>query len=62
MGYYKNQYWDLLLFILNVNDYARSSDLLFSILFADDTRVFIEGHSYADVIKIINNKLLKVLD
>ena len=31
-----------LLFILNVNDFSRSSDLLFSILFADDISVFIE--------------------
>ena len=51
-----------LLFILNVNDFSRSSDLLFSILFADDTSVFIEGHSYAEVIEILNNELLKVSD
>ena len=51
-----------LLFILNVNDFARSSDLIFSILFADDTSVFIEGHLYAEVIGIINNELLKVSD
>ena len=51
-----------LLFILNVNDFARSSELLFSILFADDTSVFIEGHSYAEVIENINNELLKDLD
>ena len=51
-----------LLFILNVNDFSRSSDLLLSILFADDTSVFIEGHSYAEVIEILNNELLKVSD
>ena len=51
-----------LLFILNVNDFARLSDLLFSILFADGTSVFIEGHSYTEVIEIINNELLKVSD
>ena len=48
-----------LLFLLNVNDFARSSDLLFSVLFADDTSVFLEGHSYAEVIEILNNELLK---
>ena len=53
---------DPLLFILNVNDFSRSSDLLFSILFADDTSVFIEGHSCAEVIEILNNELLKVSD
>ena len=51
-----------LLFILKVNDFSRSSDLLFSILFADDTIVFIEGHSYAEVTEILNNELLKVSD
>ena len=51
-----------LLFILNVNDFSRSSDLLFSIFFADDTSVFIEGHSYAEVIEILNRELLKVSD
>ena len=51
-----------LLFILNVNDFSRSSDLLFSILFADDKSVYIEGHSYAEVIEILNNELLKVSD
>ena len=51
-----------LLFILTVNVFARSSDLLFSILFADDTSVFIEGHSYAEVIEITNNELLKISD
>ena len=51
-----------LLFILNVNNSSRSSDLLFSILFADDTSVFIEGQSYTEVIKTLNIKLLKVSD
>ena len=51
-----------LLFILNVNDFSRSSDLLFFILFADDTSVFIEEHSYAEVIEILSNELLKVSD
>ena len=50
------------LFILNVNDFARLSDLLFSILFADGTSVFIEGHSYTEVNEIINNELIKVSD
>ena len=40
-----------MLFILNVNGFSRSSNLLFSILFADDTSVFIQGHS--EVLQII---------
>ena len=31
-------------------------------MFADDTSVFIEGHSDAEVIEILNNELLKVSD
>ena len=55
---------DFLLFLVNPHYQVStvSSDLLFSILFADDTSVFIEGHSYAEVIEILNNELLKVSD
>ena len=38
----------LLLFILYINDFSRASDLLFLILFADDTTVVIEGAGYND--------------
>ena len=31
-------------------------------MFADDTSVLIEGHSYAEVIEILNNELPKVSD
>ena len=30
-----------LLFILNINDFSKASDLLFSILVSDDTTVFV---------------------
>ena len=49
-----------LLFILYVNDFSRSSDLLFSILFADDTTVLIEGVSYEDIIINLNIELQKI--
>ena len=49
-----------LLFILYVNDFSRSSDLLFSILFADDTTVIIEGIHYKDIINNLNIELKKV--
>ena len=49
-----------LLFILYINDFSRSSDLLFSILFADDTSVFIEGTSYDKVIDIVNKELDRI--
>ena len=46
----------LLLFILFMNDFSRSSTLLFSILFADDTSVFLEGTEYSKLIKSLNNE------
>ena len=49
-----------LLFILYVNDFSRASDLLFSILFADDTTVLIEGHEYPKLIETLNEELCKV--
>ena len=48
-----------LLFIL-LNDFSRSSTLLFSILFADDTSVFLEGAEYSELIKSLNNELENV--
>ena len=49
-----------LLFILYINDFSKASDLLFSILFADDTNVFIEGTAYSSIIKHMNTELEKV--
>ena len=46
-----------LLFILYINYFSRSSDLLFYILFADDTSVFLEGTSYDKIIDIVNKEL-----
>ena len=49
-----------LLFILYINDFSRSSDLLLSIFFVDDTSVFIKGTSYDKVIDIVNKKLERI--
>ena len=49
-----------LLFIIYMNDFSRSSDLLFSILFADDTSVFIEGTSFTNISQILNTGLESV--
>ena len=49
-----------LLFILFMNDFSRSSTLLISILFADDTSVFLEGTEYSKLIKSLNNELENV--
>ena len=39
-----------LLFILYINDLSRASDLLFSILFSDDTSVFLLKVSHTQVL------------
>ena len=44
-----------------MNDFSRSSDLLFSILFADGTSVFIEGTNLENISKILNTELEKVI-
>ena len=49
-----------LLFILYINDFSRASDLFFSIIFADDTSVFIEGTHLEQIIHIINEELQKI--
>ena len=49
-----------ILFIIYLNYFSRASDILFSILFADDTTVLIEGHSYNNIITILNNELYKI--
>ena len=49
-----------LFFICFMNDFSKSSQLLFSILFADDTTVLLEGKEYEVLIMALNNELHKV--
>ena len=49
-----------LLFIIYMNDFSRSSDLLFSILFADDILVLIEGTNFENISTILNIELENV--
>ena len=49
-----------ILFIIDINDFPRASDKLFSFLYADDTSVFIEGYEYDKLIEIMNNEMKKV--
>ncbi len=46
-----------LLFILYINDICHVSDLLYKILYADDTSVLISGKLLTDIIAILNNEL-----
>ena len=43
-----------------MNDLSRASQLLFSILFADDTSVFLIGKKYSQLIVSLNKDLKKV--
>ena len=49
-----------ILFILYINDLSSASSILFPILFADDTSVFIEGKKLEDTIQILNTELEKI--
>ena len=46
--------------LIDINDFSRASDKLFSILYADDTSVFIEGYEYDKLIEIMKNEMKKV--
>ena len=43
-----------------MNDFSKASDLLLSILFADDTTVLIEGQNYNNIIVTLNTELQKL--
>ena len=49
-----------LLFLIYINDFSRASELRFSIIFADDTSVFIEGTNYDKMIGILNTELKRI--
>ena len=42
------------------NDFSRASDLFFSIIYADDTSVFIEGTHLEQMLHIINEELQQI--
>ena len=46
-----------LLFILYINDFAKVSDKLFHVLFADDTNVFLNGKYMNMLIDTIQHEL-----
>ncbi len=49
-----------LLFIIYINDIVNCSNLLYFILFADDTNIFYSCKSHNDLMKIVNEELLKL--
>ena len=57
---FENKKSQTLLFILYINDLKNVSNKIISILFADDTSIFIEGDSIESTIKILNSELTKI--
>ena len=51
-----------LLFILYINDLAGVTEKLFTILFADDTTILIEGTQVNSMITSLNSELAKLTD
>ena len=51
-----------ILFILYINDLSRASKMLFPVLFADDTSVFIEGDTLEDTSQSLNNELQNITE
>ena len=51
-----------LLFILYINDLSTVSSKLFSLLFADDSNLFLSGKSPDELIHIMNTEIVKVVD
>ena len=51
-----------LLFLIYVNDMSNVSQLLFTLLFADDTNVFTIGIYVRQLIAVMNNKLTKIVE
>ena len=51
-----------LLFLIYVNDMSNVSQLLFTLLFADDTNVFTIGKDVRQLIAIMHNELTKIVE
>ena len=51
-----------LLFLLYINDLAHVSEKIFSLLFADDSNMFLCGRNPNDLVKSMNNEIPKIVD
>ena len=51
-----------LLFTLYINDIANVSDIIFPLIFADDTNVFVTGKDLNHMVYIINKELNKLTE
>ena len=51
-----------LFFLMYINDLAYVSDKLFSLLFADDSNIFLSGHDPNELIRTMNIEITKLVD
>ena len=51
-----------LLFLLYINDLCNVSKRLFALLFADDSNMYLSGKNPDDLIRIMNEEMIKVVD
>lgn len=51
-----------LLFLLYINDLAQVSSKLFSLLFADDSNMFISGHNLSEMVSTMNTEMVKIVE
>ena len=51
-----------LLFLLYVNDIYNVSSVLFILLFADDTNVFVQGKNIVNLVRTMNEEICKLSD
>ena len=58
----KLQYIYYLLFLIHVNDIVNVSSVLYTLLFADDTSLFLQGKNYVNLFKSMNSELEKMLN
>ena len=49
-----------LLFLIYINDMSNTSNLLYFLLFADDTNIFLGGKNIENIIDLLNNELVKI--
>ena len=51
-----------LIFLLHINDIVNLSPPLFTILYADDSNLFLTGNNVATLIDIMNKELSKIIE
>ena len=51
-----------LLFLVYINDLPNASDIIFSLIFADDTNLFMSGNNLDELIDSMNVELVKITD